>query len=197
MIEFVFDGKLLVLHFQRFCWLPKERKNQRLVGGQGSWNSIRGGSIILGHVRMHAAQHTKRERERCGHHGPTECRSILSYKIANHGVPRLQTSLFLLWLLYLTCIISCRYQMGAVHGTCIIASCSSRIIMHCLLLGFWQLVASTSSTIGKGRSNPPFQKLAWTSFPPSGDESANRQTSFLKLQCYIYMGCNSYTLHFS
>ena len=37
---------------------------------------------------------TYKEREVAMGHGPTECHSILSYMVASHGVPRLQTSLF-------------------------------------------------------------------------------------------------------
>ena len=54
--------KLLVLHFQRFCCLPKERKNQRLLMTRLAAERMkfysRGGSIG---TCLHA-QHTKRER---------------------------------------------------------------------------------------------------------------------------------------
>ena len=80
--------------FRGSCWFPKERKNQRLVDkARCRWgeNEILFSRRVDWDTCLHAqAQHTKEETG----HGPTECPSILSYMVASHGVPRLQTILF-------------------------------------------------------------------------------------------------------
>ena len=158
--------KLLVLHFQRFCCLPKERNNQRFRGCW--WTRLaaqrmkfysRDGSIG---TCLHA-QHTKRERDG---HGPTECHSILSYMVASHGVPRLQTSLFCFDYIWFALYRDVHY-------------CCPSWMMHRFLPGFgssllvlaqpyWVLESYRHlATVfrRKGRSNTPFQKFTWTSFP--------------------------------
>ena len=103
---------------------------------------------------------TYKEREVAMGHGPTECHSILSYMVASHGVPRLQTSLFCFDYIWFALYRDVHY-------------CCPSWMMHRFLPGFgssllvlaqpdWVLESYRHlATVfrRKGRSNAPFQKF--------------------------------------